>query len=140
MQKPILKADRKAKPKQSHSRPGFVYLMFDPKVKLTKIGLSRCPKRRRYYLSREYQSELKILAIAPTINMKFTEDLMHQIFSSDHIYRTRGLDGFTEWFELGVFKVLVAQVSLFGIVTLLNLGCLAGLALILVLIPMVLSW
>lgn len=74
MQKPVLKGDREPKSKQNHSRPGFVYLMFDPKVGLTKIGLSRVPKRRRYYLSREYQSELKLLVFAPTINMKFTDN------------------------------------------------------------------
>lgn len=139
MEKPILRNDRK-KLIPNHAKPGFVYIFRDNQAGLCKIGLSRTPKRRRYYLSREYQSPLQIMAIAPTLNMKFTERLMHQMFARYHQYRSPGLDGFTEWFKLSTIRTLIAQITLYGITLLMFLGCLVVLAIILILFPIVLSW
>lgn len=124
MQKPILKKDRKPKPRISldHSVPGFVYLMFDPKARLTKIGLSRNPKKRRRYLAIEYQSNLKLLASAPTLNMKVSENLMHDLFWKHHHYRNQGLDGFTEWFNAGFFTRILMRITLPLVVTVTSIA------------------
>lgn len=124
MQKPLLRKDRKQKPviNLNHSVPGYVYLIFDPNVKLTKIGLSRNPKKRRWYLAIEYQSSLKLMASAPTLNMKVSEDLMHHLFRKHHQYRSQGLDGFTEWFEAGFFTRILMRVTLFFVVTVTSIA------------------
>jgi hypothetical protein len=86
------------KKKQSHYRPGFVYIFQDYQairgegVTMCKIGLSRTTKRRRYFLSLEYQSNLEIKAIVPTFNMRLTEVLTHQIFKKHNVLRKQRLD------------------------------------------------
>jgi hypothetical protein len=118
MQKPILKKDRKPKSviNLNHSVPGYVYLMFDPKARLTKIGLSRNPKKRRWYLAIEHQSNLKLIASAPTLNMKVSEELMHHLFRKHHQYQNQGLNGFSEWFDAGFFTRILMRLTLFFVV------------------------
>jgi hypothetical protein len=67
---PILRSEKTPKKikKQNYYRPGFVYIFHAPLVVLAKditmckVGLRGKPKRRRYYLSEEYQSNLIIKA------------------------------------------------------------------------------
>jgi hypothetical protein len=137
--KPILRSEKTPKKikKQNHYRPGFVYIFHDPlavlakDITMCKIGLSRKPKRRRYYLSDTYGSDLKIMAIAPTINMRLTEILMHKIFASHQRIRTRGLDGYTEWFHVNFFRIKQMQITLFAVAALVNLAYFVGITFVL---------
>jgi hypothetical protein len=109
------------KNKLNHHKPGFVYIFEDPKtrlcwgISLCKIGLSRSPKSRRYFLSREYETNLEVRAIVPTLDMKLTEDFMHTIFNSCRARRTLGLDGYTEWFRVNFMKLKLMQITLIGV-------------------------
>jgi hypothetical protein len=130
--KPILKSQRTVKKKkQNHYVPGFVYIFHDPLamrgegMTMCKIGLSRTPKRRRYFLSDTYKSNLKIKAIAPTMNMRLTE-ILHKIFASHQRIRTRGLDGSTEWFQVNFFRIKQMQITLFAVAALVNLAYFVG--------------
>jgi hypothetical protein len=98
--RPILRADRKPRKSSNHSRPGYIYVFYDPIAKLSKIGLSRTPKTRRYYLSKEYNSELQIVASAYVLNMAWGENKLHKKYNSLRHYRTPKADGFTEWFRI----------------------------------------
>lgn len=126
--KPILRGDRIPKKikKQNHYRPGFVYIFHDPlavlaeDITMCKVGLSGKPERRRYYLSEEYQSNLIIKAIAPTMNMRLTEILMHQIFKKHNVLRERGLDGYTEWFAVNFLRIIQMRVSLYLVAIAVN--------------------
>jgi hypothetical protein len=108
------------KNKSNHHKPGFVYIFEDPNtrlcwgVSLCKIGLSRSPKSRRYFLSREYETDLQVRAIVPTLDMKLTEDFMHTIFNSCRARRTPGLDGYTEWFRVNFVQLKLMQLTLIG--------------------------
>jgi len=158
--KPILKPNRTVK-KQNHYVPGFVYIFHDRQAMqgqgMCKIGLSRTPRRRRYYLSETYESDLKIKAITPTMNMRLTEILMHKIFDiavlkkvryalcpmpyalcpllsalcpvvphlsekgyRHHALRTRGLDGYTEWFQVNFLRILLMEISLYLVAAAVN--------------------
>ncbi|MEG4532996.1 GIY-YIG nuclease family protein [Microcoleus sp. D2_18a_D3] len=132
----ILKHQRqpkKPKPKRkSDYVPGFNYIFQDGA--LCKVGLSETPKIRRYYLSKEYAANLEIRAIVFTMNMKLTEKMMHRIFEGSHYLRTKGLDGYTEWFEVNPLRVLLMQITLFLLCWLLNLAYLAIAVLILMLL------
>ncbi len=118
---PILRSERTPKKikKQNHYRPGFVYIFHDPlavlakDITMCKISLSGKPKRRRYYLSEEYQSNLIIKAMAPTMNMRLTEIFMHQIFKKHNVLRERGLDRYTEWFAVNFLRIIQMRVSLY---------------------------
>ncbi|MEG4838386.1 GIY-YIG nuclease family protein [Microcoleus sp. B9-D4] len=141
----------KKKKQQSHYRPGFVYAFYDPSTKpeavrqalrekrerlailiqgttFCKIGLSRTPRTRRYFLSREYESELEIKAIAFTMNMKVTEDLLHYIFSAhNELRKTRNsegknLDGYTEWFRVTPLRLKMIQIMVYTMAVLVNLA------------------
>jgi hypothetical protein len=140
--KPILKSERLLKPKQpmkkqNHYVPGFVYVFHDPLamqgkgITMCKIGLSRTPKRRRYFLSDTYKSNLIIKAIAPTMNMRLTEILMHKIFASHQRIRTRGLDEYTEWFHVNFFRIKQMQISLYLVAALVNLAYFVGITFVL---------
>ncbi|MEG4503880.1 GIY-YIG nuclease family protein [Microcoleus sp. F6_B4] len=126
--KPILKLERIPKKikKQNHYKPGFVYLFHDPLavitkgVTLCKAGLSGKPKRRRYYLSQEYQSDLIIKAIAPTMNMRLTEILIHKIFQKHNVLRQQGLDGYTEWFAVDFLRIIQMQTLLYLVAIAVN--------------------
>jgi len=89
---------------------------------MSKIGLSRTPRRRRYYLSGTVESNLKIMAIAPTMNMRLTEILMHNIFAGHQDARAPGLDGYTEWFHVNFFRIKQMQISLYLVAALVNLA------------------
>ena len=121
--KPILRHQRKPK-RQNHYVPGFVYIFQDSN--LCKIGLSRKPKQRRYYLSQEYKTDLQIRAIVPTFNMRLTELWMHKIFEDSHVYRTKGLDGYTEWFQVNYLRVKQIQIMLFVVATIVNFAYFIG--------------
>ncbi|MEG3877641.1 GIY-YIG nuclease family protein [Microcoleus sp. herbarium7] len=111
---------------QNHSGPGFVYIFQDLKTwdyrntSLCKIGLSRSPRARRYFLSLEYESDLEIRAIVFTANMKLTEKWMHEIFSAHHEYRSPGLDGYTEWFRVNYWKMKWMQIMLYAVASLVT--------------------
>lgn len=87
--------------------PGFVYIFHDTRSNLCKIGLSRSPHKRRYYLSREYGTELQVVAIVPTFNMLWTEELMHEAYKAERCYRHPELNGYTEWFESGAIRMQI---------------------------------
>ena len=116
--------------------PGFVYIFHDPKairgkgITMCKIGLSRTPRRRKYYLSEEYESNLRIKAIVPTFNMRLTEKLMHKIFADSRDARTPGLDGYTEWFQVDLFRIKMMKISLFAVAAFINLAYFIGIALV----------
>jgi hypothetical protein len=137
--KPILRSERTPKKikKQNHYRRGFVYIFHDPLVVLAKditmckVGLSGKPKRRRYYLSEEYQSNLIIKAIAPTMNMRVTEILMHKLFEKHNVLREQGLDGYTEWFQVNFLRILVMQISLYLVAALVNFAYFVGITFVL---------
>jgi hypothetical protein len=42
---------------------------------------------------------LKVVAIVPTLNMKWTEELMHEAYKSERYRRHPDLNGYTEWFR-----------------------------------------
>ncbi|MEG5175547.1 GIY-YIG nuclease family protein [Microcoleus sp. B3-D7] len=137
----------KKKKQQSHYGPGFVYAFHDRQaireireireiqiqgVTLCKIGLSRTPRTRRYFLSREYESDLEIKAIAFTMNMKVTEDLLHYIFSAHNELRIqkldgKNLDGYTEWFRVTPLRLKLIQIMVFTMAILVNLAYLVAL-------------
>ena len=98
--KPILRHNRKPKPKRNDRVPGYIYVFYDRSANLCKIGLSRSPKKRRYYLSLEYSSELEIVAIVPILNMAWGERLLHENYQADRKYRHPDLNGYTEWFAM----------------------------------------
>lgn len=106
---------------QNHSGPGFVYILQDLKTwdyrntSLCKIGLSRTPRARRYFLSLEYESDLEVRAIVFTTNMRLTEKWMHKIFSAHHELRTRGLDGYREWFRVNYAIMKSMQLLLYAV-------------------------
>jgi hypothetical protein len=108
------------KKKRNDYMPGFVYIFHDTKairgkgITMCKIGLSRTPRRRKYYLSEEYESNLRIKAIVPTFNMRLTEILMHKIFADSRNARTPRLDGYTEWFQVDFFRIKMIQITLFA--------------------------
>ncbi|MEG4850839.1 GIY-YIG nuclease family protein [Microcoleus sp. B5-D4] len=129
------------KKQQSHYGPGFVYAFHDRQAlredkrsihiqgtTFCKIGLSRTPRTRRYFLSREYESELEIKAIAFTMNMKVTEDLLHYIFSAhNELRKTRNsegknLDGYTEWFRVTPLRLKMIQIMVYTMAVLVNLA------------------
>jgi len=124
--KPILKSKQWTVKKQNHYKPGFVYIFHDPLavlakgITMCKVGLSGKPKRRRYYLSQEYQSDLIIKTIAPTMNMRVTEILIHKMFEKHNVLRQRGLDGYTEWFAVNFLRILQMQVSLYLVAAAVN--------------------
>lgn len=121
--KPILRADRKPKKKLNHATPGYIYCFYDRDARLSKIGLSRKPKTRRYYLSKEYQSELEIVAMAPIINMAWGEKLLHKNYKDRHQYRSPDCDGFTEWFAMSsVVERMELRVALWLAAIFVN-GC-----------------
>lgn len=106
---------------QNHSGPGFVYIFQDLKTwdyrntSLCKIGLSRTPRARRYFLSLEYGSDLEVRAIVFTTNMRLTEKWMHKIFSAHRELRTPGLDGYTEWFRANYAIMKSMQLLLYAV-------------------------
>ena len=114
------------KKRRNYYVPGFVYIFHDLEairgkgISLCKIGLSRTPRRRRYYLSEEYGSNLRIRAIVPTMNMRLTELLMHKIFVGSRDARTPGLDGYTEWFHVDFLRVKKMQITLFALAAFIN--------------------
>ena len=114
----ILKKDRKPRTTamRNDNTPGYVYLMYDRKAQMTKIGLSRNPERRKWYLEKEYGT-LEFLLKIPTFNMKWLESLMHKSFASQHEYREKGRDGFTEWFRCNWLANWKMRIYLIG------LGC-----------------
>lgn len=149
--RPAQEMEVKKKKQQSHYGPGFVYAFYDPSTerqavpqqlrlkaeKLTiliqgtaflKIGLSRTPRTRRYFLSREYQSDLEIKAIAFTMNMKVTEDLLHYIFSAHNELRLeknsegKNLDGYTEWFRVTRLRLKMITIMVYTMAILVNLA------------------
>ena len=79
---------------------------------MCKIGLSRTPRQRRHFLSKEYNSNLGIPAIVPSFNMRLTEILMHNIFAGSHQLRSQGLNGYTEWFHVTWLRVKLMQITL----------------------------
>ena len=99
--------------------PGFVYIFHDPRSGLCKVGLSRSPHKRRYYLSREYGTDLQVVAIVPTLNMLWTEELMHEAYKSERFYRHPELNGYTEWFR--VDGTIGMQICLWLIMGFVNL-------------------
>lgn len=128
------------KKKRNDYVPGFVYIFHDAKairgkgITMCKIGLSRTPRRRRYYLSEEYETNLRIRAIVPTFNMRLTEILMHKIFADSRNARTPGLDGYTEWFQVDFFRTKMMQISLFAVAAFINLAYFIGITLIIMLL------
>lgn len=141
----------KRKKQQNHYGPGFVYAFYDPSTNrqpvrqglrlqaeklailiqgtaLLKIGLSRTPRTRRYFLSREYESDLEIKAIAFTMNMKVTEDLLHYIFSAHNELRLernsegKNLDGYTEWFRVTPLRLKMIQIMVYTMAVVVNLA------------------
>ncbi|WP_445250992.1 MULTISPECIES: GIY-YIG nuclease family protein [unclassified Microcoleus] len=123
---------KKPKPKRkSEYVPGFNYIFQDGN--LCKVGLSETPKTRRYFLSQEYQTNLEIRAIVFTMNMRLTEKMMHKIFEGSHQLRTKGLDGYTEWFQVNPWRVLRMQVTLFLLCWFVNFGYLVITILVLML-------
>lgn len=87
--------------------PGFAYIFRDARSNLCKIGLSRSPHKRRYYLSREYGTELQVVAIVPTFNMLWTEKLMHEAYKLERCCRHPELNGYTEWFRGGAIGMQI---------------------------------
>lgn len=126
--KPILRGERIPKKikKQNYYKPGFVYIFHDPLavlaegITMCKVGLSGTPKRRRYYLSEEYQSNLIIKAIAPTMNIRLTEIVMHQILKKHNVLRKQGLDGYTEWFAVNSLRIIQMRPSLYLVAIAIN--------------------
>lgn len=126
--KPILRGERIPKKikKQNYYKPGFVYIFHDPLavlaegITMCKVGLSGTPKRRRYYLSEEYQSNLIIKAIAPTMNIRLTEIVMHQILKKHNVLRKQGLDGYTEWFTVNSLRIIQMRPSLYLVAIAIN--------------------
>lgn len=106
---------------QGHSGSGFVYIFQDLKTwdcrntSLCKIGLSGTPIARRYFLSLEYGSELEVRVIVFTVNMRLTEKWMHKIFSAHRELRTRGLDGYREWFRVNYATMKSMQLLLYAV-------------------------
>lgn len=103
MAKPILRNDPRYKRNKPQAQrndytPGWVYAMWDDREKLIKIGLSRSPEKRCYYLSKEY-GQLQLVAKFFTFNMAFVENKTHKAFALKRVYRDKHLDGFTEWFQ-----------------------------------------
>lgn len=153
--KPILKSERIPKKikKQNHYKPGFVYLFHDPLVVVTKgvtlckAGLSGKPKRRRYFLSQEYQNNLIIKAMAfrpasyaPTMNRRVTEVILHKMFEKHNVLRQQGLDGYTEWFAVDLLRIVQMQVSLYLVAILVNLLYLVVIAvMIMTIVQLILS-
>ena len=103
--------------------PGFNYIFQDGY--LSKVGLSETPKKRRYFLSREYGANLQIRAIVFTMNMRLTEKTMHKIFKAWNVHRAPGFDGRTEWFEANPQRLLLMQITLFVLCWSVNLAYLA---------------
>jgi hypothetical protein len=126
--KPKLKVSGQVrlKKKRNDYVPGFVYIFHDAKairgegITMCKIGLSRTPKQRRYFLSNEYNSNLELRAIVPTFNMRLTEILMHNIFAGSHQLRSQGLNGYTEWFNFTWLRVKLMQIALYTIAIIIN--------------------
>lgn len=129
----------KRKKHQSHYGPGFVYAFHDRQAlredkrsihiqgtTFCKIGLSRTPRTRKYFLSREYETELEIKAIAFTMNMKVTEDLLHYMFSAHNELRLernaegKNLDGYTEWFRVTTLRMKMIQIMIFTMAIVVN--------------------
>ena len=99
--------------------PGSVYIFHDTRSQLYKIGLSRSPHKRRYYLSWEYGTDLQVVAIVPTLNMLWTEELMHEVYKSKRFYRHPELNGYTEWFRFdGTIGIQICLWLITGFVTL----------------------
>lgn len=123
--KPILRHNRAPKKRTNHARPGCIYAFYDAKAQMTKIGLSRTPKIRRYYLSREYNSELKIVAAVFIFNMAWGEDKLHKKYDALREFRYPKVDGFTEWFRiLTPADILMLKISLFWTAFIYNAACL----------------
>lgn len=103
MAKPILRdnpSHKRNKPQTPRNdyAPGWVYAMWDDREKLLKIGLSRCPEKRCYYLSKQY-GQLQFVAKFFTFNMALVESNAHKAFALKRVYRDKNLNGFTEWFS-----------------------------------------
>lgn len=98
--KPILRQHRKLKAKRNDQVPGFIYAFYDRLDASCKLGLSRYPAKRRYYLSLEYSSELEVIAIAPILNMAWGEKILHNYYRRDRKYRHPSFNGYTEWFTI----------------------------------------
>ena len=122
---------------QNHNVPGYVYLIYDPSVKLYKIGLSRKPATRLRYLKQSYGIQLKILQVAWTFNMLFVEKSLHRQFKLQNVYRGK-IDGGTEWFAFDWWVVPYAKACLLVNAWVVNscyvLGAIALIGLIIVLI------
>lgn len=139
MAKPILRQNRIKKPyaTRNDATPGWVYIFRDSARGMVKIGLSRNPDRRKYYLSREY-GHLSLVAKVRTFNMAWLERRMHRQYSEIRKYQDSHLNGFTEWFEADWLKSFEMRISLYIQSVIVNgsyfLGVFAILALLALLI------
>ena len=96
------------KPKKRNDwTPGYCYIFYDRQAKLHKIGLSRNPSRRRWYLCKEYKTTLDTKAIAYTPNMRLMEKILHALFQKRRYYRGE-MDGGTEWFAVRGMSAIAA--------------------------------
>lgn len=94
--------------------PGQNYIFYDPIANLYKIGLSKNAPRRRYYLSLEYQSDLKVVSIVRSPSMRLCEKLMHHFYQKVRVYRGK-VDGGTEWFNLKRPRLVAFQMMAIAI-------------------------
>lgn len=105
--KPILKKYRSyyKKPfvKRNDYTPGWVYIERQIGTSYYKIGLSRNPKERKKALEQDYGSLLTI-GLMWTVNMKWTENWMHDLFDNHRIHQHPSKSGYTEWFNLTEFE------------------------------------
>lgn len=75
------------------SKPGFVYLAYNPVTKLHKIGLTRNVAARLRGLKSSVSKDVKIVHSFPVLNMGKSEDYFHSMFIDKQVYH--------EWFDLG---------------------------------------
>jgi hypothetical protein len=127
--KPILRQNRVKKPfvKRNEYVPGFVYMMADWKTTdsdgktLVKVGFSGHPPTRLRYLEKTW-GKLELLQQDKVANKKWLETWMHQCFNASHEFRTKGLDGYTEFFRLSVLEIFWMRIVLHFLCFLINLG------------------
>lgn len=112
--KPVLKTHKKTKvfiPRNDWV-PGYVYIFRQSGEGLVKIGLSRSPLVRKYYLQQDY-GDLQTVAIVWVLNMKFIESQMHRIYVMQRVRREYWKSGFTEWFSADLTTALEMRICLY---------------------------
>lgn len=122
--KPILRQYKVLRRRNDYV-PGYIYIFRDLPIGLCKIGLSRNPERRKYYLSRTY-GELTTVATVWVVNMRWAEKMLHKFYAGNRQHRTPGQDGYTEWFKATTTETLEMRFSLYLVAGWVNFVYLLG--------------